>query len=102
MQRRPIPLLAAGAAALTCAAAPSPAHAAHSQFAIFEAPREILSFDDALRTQTLDEIKSLGVTHTRVLLRWSDVLVKPGAKRKPSNLSEKDPNSPGYNFNKYD
>ena len=102
MQRRPIPLLAAGAAALTCAAAPNAAHASSSQFPIFEAPREILSFDDALRTQTLDEIKSLGVTHTRVLLRWSDVLVKPRARKKPADLVEKDPTSAGYNFNKYD
>ncbi len=102
MQRRPIPLLAAGAAALTCAAAPNAAHARSSQFPIFEAPREVLGYDDALRIQTLDEIKSLGVTHTRVLVQWNAVLRKPNARKKPSDLAEKDSNSAGYDFSKYD
>src|SRR3954449_2954706 len=102
MQRRPTPLLAAGAAALICAATPTAAHASGSQFPIFEAPREVLGFDDALRTQTLDEIRSLGVTHTRVLIQWNAVLRKPNARKKPSDLTEKDSNSAGYDFSKYD
>lgn len=94
--------MAAGAAALTCALAPTAAQASKSQFPIFEAPREVLGFDDALRTEALDEIKSLGVTHTRVLVQWSSVLRKPRARKKPSDLVEKDSNSAGYDFSKYD
>lgn len=102
MQRRPIPLLTAGAAALAFAFAPSPAHASTSQFSIFEAPREVLGFDDALRQSALDEIRSLGVTHTRVLLRWSKVLARPNAREKPAGLAEKDSTSAGYDFTVYD
>ncbi len=102
MHRRPSLLLAAGAAALAFASAPAPASASPSQFSIFEAPREVLGSDDALRQSTLDEIKALGVTHTRVLVRWSTVLKAPSARTKPADLKEKDSNSAGYDFATYD
>jgi hypothetical protein len=58
--------------ALTCAVA-TPAQAKTNQFTLFEAPRELLSSDDTLRAQTLDEIQGLGVHWLRVVLYWRSV-----------------------------
>ncbi|MEA2123658.1 MAG: hypothetical protein QOI80_440 [Solirubrobacteraceae bacterium] len=102
MRHRPNPLIAVGAAALALAVTPAPTHASSSQQTIFEAPREILGADDALRQQTLDEIKAFGVTRMRVLVIWSSVVRSPNARSKPGNLKETDPNSAGYDFAKYD
>jgi hypothetical protein len=102
MRLRPTLLSAAGAAALALAVTPATTHASSTQKTIFEAPREILGLDDALRQQTLDEIKSFGVTDMRVLVIWSSVVRSANAKKKPSSLKETDPNSGGYDFSKYD
>src|SRR4051812_33127422 len=102
MRFRPTPFFAAGAAALALAAVPAPANASSSQQSIFEAPREMLGSDDALRQQTLDEIRAFGVTHMRVLVIWSSVVRKPNARKKPASLDETDPNSGGYDFSRYD
>ncbi|MEA2493598.1 MAG: hypothetical protein QOJ29_1509 [Thermoleophilaceae bacterium] len=51
-------------------AAASSSEAKTNQFTLFEAPRELLSSDDALRAQTLDEIQGMGVTHLRVVIIW--------------------------------
>jgi len=101
MLRRPIPLLAAGAAALACAA-PAPASASQSQFTIFEAPREMASGDGALRARTFDEIQVLGVRRMRILLYWNSVVRANNARSKPAALDETNPNSPGYDFSRYD
>lgn len=101
-QRRPTPLLAAGAAALALAAAPAPADASPRQFSIFEATREVLGSDDSLRQSAMDEIQELGATHLRVLVRWGSVVRKPDTRKKPSGLDERDPSSEGYDFSKYD
>ncbi len=99
--RRRIPLLAAGAAALALAA-PTPASASTSQYTIFEAPSEMAGASDSLRTQTLDEIAAFGVKHMRVLLYWNSVVRDNNAKHKPADLAERDPNSAGYDFSRYD
>ena len=92
----------AGAAALALATAPAPAHASPSQFSIFEAPRDVLSFDAATRSSAFEQMRAFGVTHTRVLVRWNSVVRKPNARKKPSSLKERDPNSSGYRFELYD
>ncbi len=76
MRLRPTPLIAAVAAALALAA---PAPASTTQSAIFEAPREILGADGALRQATLDEIRAFGVTKMRVLVIWNSVETARGS-----------------------
>src|SRR3954453_14682097 len=58
-----------GVAAAFLAAA-SPSQASTHQFTLFEAPRELLSSDDALRARTLDEIEGMGVKWLRVSVVW--------------------------------
>src|SRR3954447_7632767 len=54
-------------------AAASPSEAGTHQFTLFEAPRELLTTDDALRQQTLDEIQGMGVKWLRVVVIWRKV-----------------------------
>ena len=102
MRRRPIPLLAAGAAAVALAAVPAPGQASPTQFTIFEANREMTSLSPAVRQQTLDEIAAFGVKRVRLLVSWSAVVRSRDAKSKPGNLVETDSNSAGYDFSRYD
>ena len=92
-----LPLLAAAVAVLAMPAAP--AHASHSQYTIFEAPREVA--DPALRDQTFDEIKRLGVTHVRALLYWNSVAPHRNSKKPPAGFVASDPAS-GYDWSRYD
>jgi hypothetical protein len=80
-------LLALLAAALL---GPAPASAAPNQVMTFEAPSELL--DDFAREATLDEIQSLGVSHVRALVYWSDFSARPNSKRKPT-FDTADPNA---------
>jgi hypothetical protein len=73
-------------AAAIFAAASSPAQAKTSQFTLFEAPRELLSPDDALRTQTLDEIQALGVNYLRVVILWRSVAPSSGSSTPPAGF----------------
>ena len=75
------------------------AQARPSQFTIFEAPRELISDDDALRTQTFDEIDHLGARWIRVVLYWHDVAPSPDAGAAPA-FDETDPTA--YAFGRYD
>src|SRR5437764_65162 len=68
---RKIFTLMAVAAAFLAAAGPS--EAGTHQFTLFEAPRELLSTDDSLRQQTLDEIQGMGVKWLRVVVIWRKV-----------------------------
>jgi len=70
--------------------APATASAASDQVMTFEAPTELL--DDFAREQTLDEIQSLGVTHVRALVYWSDFSAKENSKSKPT-FDTADPNA---------
>ena len=47
---------------------PAAAEASPRQVVAFEAPRELLSWDD--RDRTLDEIRDFGVTQVRQLVYW--------------------------------
>ena len=68
--------LAAAAAALPAAGQASP-----RQPVAFEAPRELLSFEE--RDRALDEIRDFGVTNVRQLVYWQDFAPRPKSKRKP-------------------
>ena len=48
--------------------------------------------DDFAREQTLDEIQSLGVTHVRALVYWSEFSAKENSKSKPT-FDTADPNA---------
>jgi hypothetical protein len=89
MPLRTLFLLAALAAVLVL---PAGAAARSSQFTIFEAPRELLSDDDALRTQTLDEIQGFGVHWVRFVLYWQSVAPAPDSATAPA-FDDTDPNA---------
>lgn len=94
--RMPIVLVALLASLLL----PAAAHARSSQFTMFEAPRELLSDDAALRAQTFREIGGFGVRWLRVVLYWQSVAPQPESRAVPS-FDERDPAAyPG--FGRYD
>jgi hypothetical protein len=98
MLLRTMLLAAAAVAALALPAAS--AHASTSQFTIFEAPRELLSDDAALRSQTVDEIQGFGVHWVRIVLYWHSVAPDADSATAPS-FDDTDPNAyPG--FGRYD
>ncbi len=80
-----LPLALAILAVLPAAASASP-----RQTVAFEAPRELLSFED--RDRTLDEIRDFGVTQVRQLVYWRDFAPRPNSRRKP-RFDAKDANS---------
>jgi hypothetical protein len=81
-------------------ALPAAASARSSQFTLFEAPRELLSDDDALRAQTFDEIQGFGVHWVRIVLYWQNVAPDPDSASAPA-FDDSDPNAyPG--FGRYD
>ena len=77
--------------ALALLAVPAAAEAAPSQTVSFEAPRELLSFQD--RDRTLDEIRDFGVTRIRQLVYWKSFAPRPNSKRKPKNFDAANPDS---------
>jgi hypothetical protein len=89
-------LLAALAALLLVA---QPAAASRSQLNLFEAPNELLSDDDALRGQTLDQIQGFGVHWVRLVLYWRNVAPAPDSSTAPS-FDDTDPGA--YAFGRYD
>jgi hypothetical protein len=89
-----------GAAAAILLAAASPSQAKTSQFTLFEAPRELLSSDDALRDKTLDEIQGMGVKWLRVVVLWRSVAPNSGASAAPAGFDEA--GQAGYNWGAYD
>jgi hypothetical protein len=81
---------------LALAALPAAARARESQFTMFEAPRELLSDDAALRAQTFDEVERLGVRWLRVVLYWHSVAPVPDDPGVP-RFDETDPDAyPGF------
>jgi hypothetical protein len=78
---------------------PSTAIAKRSQFTIFQATREVRSYDPAVRAQALDEIAGLGVHWLRVSLYWQDVAPDADAATVPA-IDETDPAS--YRWALYD
>src|SRR4051794_33175466 len=101
MPRRRMPLLALAGTVVALSPA-APAVASSSQYTIFEAPTEMSSANDALRQRTFDEIHSFGARNVRVLLYWNSVVRANKRQTKPASLAERDPNSAGYNFSRYD
>jgi hypothetical protein len=90
---------AVAAVALAALAMPSAASAKRSQFTIFQATREVRSFDPAVRARALDEIAALGVHWLRVSLYWQDVAPDVDASDVPA-IDETDPAS--YRWGLYD
>jgi hypothetical protein len=70
------------------AALPATALASPRQPVAFEAPRELLDYQE--RDRTLDEIRDFGVTQIRQLVYWRDFAPRPNAKRKPKGFSAAD------------
>jgi hypothetical protein len=89
----PLLLIVAVIAAL---ALPGAAQANTSQFTMFEAPRELLSDDAALRAQTFDEIQGFGVHWVRVVMYWHSVAPDPDSATARA-FDDTDPNAyPGF------
>src|SRR3954453_3562899 len=77
-----------------------PAQASRSQFTLFEAPRELLSADDALRDQTLDEIQGFGVNYLRIVILWRSVAPSSGSSTPPAGFDSA--GQDGYLWAPYD
>ncbi|MBJ7332073.1 MAG: cellulase family glycosylhydrolase [Solirubrobacteraceae bacterium] len=69
---------------------PTGAQAASSQPTLFEAPRELLGDDAALRASTAREIRALGADWVRVILYWGTAAPDPERATKPA-FDERDP-----------
>ncbi len=96
MPRIRLLLLCCLAALLTL---PAAARASRTQASMFEAPREMMSDDAALRAQTLDEIQGFGARWMRVVLYWRSVAPQPNDWRIPTA----DLTAPGtYDWSRYD
>jgi hypothetical protein len=81
---------------LALLALPAGASARSSQFTLFEAPGELLSDNNALRTQTFDEIQGFGVHWIRIVLYWNSVAPDPDSATAPA-FDDRDPNAyPGF------
>jgi Cellulase (glycosyl hydrolase family 5) len=95
---RKLLVLFAVAAAVLAAASSSRANT--SQFTLFEAPRELLSTDDALRERTLNELQGLGVNYLRVVILWRSVAPSSGSSTPPAGFD--DAGQDGYLWAPYD
>jgi len=80
LRRQTILLLPLALAIL--AVLPAVAPASPRQVVAFEAPRELLSFED--RDRTLDEIRAFGITQVRQLVYWNDFAPRNDSRRRPS------------------
>jgi hypothetical protein len=75
------------------------ARADRHESSLFEAPRELMSDDAALRASTLDEVQGFGVSWVRVVLYWRNVAPNPNDWRVPGgDLS----NPASYDWARYD
>ncbi len=100
---RPTRVAASLAAALTIfaaggIAAPATAPASSTQRTLFQAPRELLGTDPALRARTLAELRGLGVRDLRVVLYWKDVAPATTSPTVPG-FRERDPAA--YDWGRY-
>src|SRR3954451_2841993 len=93
-------LLVVIAMAAAFLAAASSSEAKTSQFTLFEAPRELLSSDDALRQKTLDEIQSMGVNDLRIVILWRSVAPSSGSSTPPTGFDSA--GQDGYLWAPYD
>ena len=80
--------------ALLLVVLPAPAQASRSQESLFEDEASLLYDGPALRDQTLDELRALGVNTIRANVVWNRYAPAPGSKRKPS-FDANDPNAYG-------
>jgi hypothetical protein len=90
-------------AALTIAAllgVPAVAMASSHQLALFQDDARLVQ-DDATRTATLDELRSLGVDAIKFQISWSDVA--PATKKRPAGFDGSDPGAyPAGRWSRYD
>ncbi|MFA9270900.1 MAG: cellulase family glycosylhydrolase [Baekduiaceae bacterium] len=63
---------------------PSAASARSTQSTLFEAPRELLGDDPALRASTAQEVKDLGADWVRIILYWNAAAPDPGGTSVPA------------------
>lgn len=63
---------------------PSAASARSTQSTLFEAPRELLGDDPALRASTAQEVKDLGADWVRIILYWNEAAPEPNGSSVPS------------------
>ena len=63
---------------------PAAASARSTQSTLFEAPRELLGDDPALRASTAQEVKGLGADWVRIILYWNAVAPDPNGSSVPA------------------
>src|SRR3954471_2356909 len=80
------------------AAVPAVASASSKQVALFQDDRQLLQQGPAVRDQTLDELRSLGVDAIKFELDWN--AAAPGDKTRPQGFDGRDPAA--YDWAPYD
>src|SRR3954471_10703518 len=80
------------------AAVPAVASASSKQVALFQDDRQLLQQGPAVRDQTLDELRSLGVDAIKFELDWN--AAAPGSRTRPSGFDGRDPAA--YDWAPYD
>jgi hypothetical protein len=76
-------------ALIAVAALPSVASGSWNQHAVFQDDHNLLERGDAVREQTLDELRGLGVDVIKAQLAWSEVA--PRGRRRPEGFVASDP-----------
>lgn len=71
-------------AVVGAAALPAAASASSTQSTLFEAPRELLGDDPALRASTAKEVKDLGADWVRIVLYWGTAAPDPNGSAVPA------------------
>lgn len=100
MRCRPlVVLLVVGAACLTL---PASAGASARQLSIFHDEPVLRGFTDKDADAAMAEVEYLGADMVRTFMYWRDVSPRVDSRAMPDGFDPSDPNSPGYDWSKYD
>jgi len=94
--------LAALAVFLGLLALPTGAGASSSQFSMLQDDAVFLGLTEEDPNAALAEAKALGVDYVRVFVGWQRVSPAPKSRRMPGGFEVGDPDSPGYDWARYD
>ena len=88
--------------ALLSAFFPSPAAASKRQLTIMQDDAAFLGLAGHDPDKAMADARSLGVDVVRVFIVWRYVSPEPSSRKVPAGFDPADPNSPGYDWSRYD
>lgn len=96
------PLLLALLALAAALALPATAGASPRQFSILQDDRVLLGSSSFGVDESMAEAKALGFDSVRTFVSWSGVSPDSQSRTMPAGFDPGDPNSPGYDWSRYD